>query len=599
MKAIKNNFYMMGLMWKACPSRVVCEILQFTLWRLSQLVYSVWLLQFILQAIENGFAFGKVALMLVGILTYSVAAESFRAWFTCYYQPKTNIAIQEYLLTKVYKQAVACDLSCYENPKFYDKYTRANEELLTRGTLILENFSNITSGILEIIICMVIIAAYEPRVLPIVFICAACAMAIDTKRTKLKYEGYKQSTPHIRKCDYVKRTVFLQDYAKEMRLGEIFFPLMRQFNIAADAARSVLSHYFGKSSILRVVREIFMNLGIYLITQILIVYRYFTYNAYPLSIVITIINASTQLQHRIFNFGWHVSDFIENGLYVDNIREFLNYKPIITENENGAVPKKRNSRLTLRNVSFTYEGQNKPCIKNISIDLPHGSRIALVGHNGAGKSTLVKLLMRLYDVTEGEILLDGKNIKEYKLSEYRKIFSTVFQDFKIFATTVTENVLLQPPKTKNDEERAVRAVNNAGLSDKISRLKNGMSTHLTKEFDDEGVLMSGGEFQKIAVSRVFAGESEIAILDEPSSALDPISEYEIFNNMMQACAGKTIIFISHRLSSAVAADKIFMMEYGEIIEEGSHSELMEQNGKYAEMFKMQAEKYQGGGDLDE
>ena len=291
-----------------------------------------------------------------------------------------------------------------------------------------------------------------------------------------------------------------------------------------------------------------------------------------------------------------MSEFIENGLYVENLKTFFDYESKITENENGIVPENKPHRLMLKNVSFTYEGQKKPVLKNISLDIPEGQKVAFVGHNGAGKSTLVKLLMRLYDVTEGEILLDGINIKDYKLSDYRHSFGTIFQDFKIFATDIEENVLLHPAENDADRELAYNAVVDSGLKNKLDTLEKGMKTQLTREFDDEGTILSGGEFQKIAVARVFAKQSSIAILDEPSSALDPISEYEMFENMMKACADKTVMFISHRLSSAVMADKIYLLEQGEIIEQGTHAELMAQNGKYAEMFNMQAEQYRERGD---
>ncbi len=252
-------------------------------------------------------------------------------------------------------------------------------------------------------------------------------------------------------------------------------------------------------------------------------------------------------------------------------------------------------RLTLKNVSFTYEGQTKPVLKNISLDIPAGQKVAFVGHNGAGKSTLVKLIMRLYDVTEGEILLDGVNIKDYKLSEYRHRFGTIFQDFKIFAADIEENVLLHPAENEKDSEIAQNAIKASGLWDKVEGLEKGMKTQLTREFDDEGTILSGGEFQKIAVARVFAKQSSIAILDEPSSALDPISEYEMFENMMTACKDKTVMFISHRLSSAVNADIIYLLEQGEIAEQGTHSELMNKGGKYAQMFEMQSKQYRESG----
>ena len=200
--------------------------------------------------------------------------------------------------------------------------------------------------------------------------------------------------------------------------------------------------------------------------------------------------------------------------------------------------------------------------------------------------------MRLYDTTEGTISVGGTDIREYRLSEYRGLFGTIFQDFKIFATTITNNVLLHGDVTEEDTKRAEKALKASGIYDKVDSLPNKMESQLTKEFAKDGVMMSGGELQKLAIARVFAKNSEICILDEPSSALDPMSEYEIFENMLKACEGKTVIFISHRLSSTVMADKIYMLEEGRIIEQGSHEELMRKNGKYAEMYHMQAKKYQ-------
>ena len=255
------------------------------------------------------------------------------------------------------------------------------------------------------------------------------------------------------------------------------------------------------------------------------------------------------------------------------------------------IPQNGRHDLELKGVSFCYEGAEKPTLRHINMKILAGQKIALVGHNGAGKSTLVKLLMRLYDVTEGEILLDGINIKEYQAKGYRSLFGTIFQDFKVFAATVAENVLLKPVTNQMEKERVKEALQESGIYKKIQTFPNGMDSILTKEFDEDGILMSGGESQKLAIARVFAKDSSIAILDEPSSALDPISEYEVFENMMKACKGKTVIFVSHRLSSATLADRIYMMEDGEIIEEGNHQELIEKNGKYAEMFFKQAEKY--------
>lgn len=581
---------MLSLCWRACPGRVVMNIAMFSLRRITQLIYSVFLLSEIMLAIENG-NFTRIVLFILALVAFSLATAPLMAWYDSKYKNETNVVIQKEIIEKIYAQAVRCDLSCYEDPGFYDKYTMANEEILDRSIKVLDNVSNLFSMFFQMCVCVVVIIQYEPVVLPIVLVCAAASMFIDTKRSEIAYEGMKKGAPYRRRMDYVKRTVFLSDYAKELRMGNIFAPLSDTFDDALRSAINVSRGYYGKASVLRVVREFFMSAGMHLAVQGTIIYQFIVNSAYPLSGVVTIINAAQQLQSRVYNFGSHVGEFIDNGLYVDNIREFLSREPRIVNDDNAAAPDRENAHISLKNVSYKYDGAAEPTLKNVSIDIPKGSTVALVGHNGAGKSTLIKLIMRLYDVSEGEICFGGTNIKQLKLEEYRRCFTTVFQDFKIYAASLGENILLRPLKTDEDKAKVLSAIERSGLSEKVGTLDGGINAQLTKEFDDDGVLMSGGEMQKTAVARVFADDAPVAILDEPSSALDPISEYEMFENMNKACTGKTVIFISHRLSSAVMADKIYMLENGSVVEKGTHRELMDRNGKYAEMFRIQAEKY--------
>ena len=285
-----------------------------------------------------------------------------------------------------------------------------------------------------------------------------------------------------------------------------------------------------------------------------------------------------------------IPQFQQNSLYIEKMRAFLDYKEVIKNIDNAKSVPKEPSLLELKNVSFSYSEKSGEILKNISINIRPYEKIAFVGYNGAGKTTLTKLLMRLYDVSKGEILLNNVNIKNYQLESYRNSFGTVFQDYQIFAANIAENVIMDEV-TNNEKDIIINALENSGFADKLNSYKNGIYTPLTREFEETGVNISGGEAQKIAIARVFAKPCQIIILDEPSSALDPISEYNLNQTMLEAAENKTVIFISHRLSSARMADRIYMLEKGEVIEQGSHEELMNFDGKYAEMFNLQAEKY--------
>lgn len=303
---------------------------------------------------------------------------------------------------------------------------------------------------------------------------------------------------------------------------------------------------------------------------------------------LVVLNTISSISYNIQYIGSQVS-FIHNICYnFQDYRDFMWREEKIRANEDGE--RASAGDIELRGVTFRYPGAEDDTLRDLNMKIKQGEKIAIVGFNGAGKTTLIKLLMRLYDPCSGGILLNGKDIREYNLESYRSSFGVVFQDYKQFALTVAENVLGRPMH-EGDDKIVEDCLRRAGIWDKISALPAGIYTRMTREFDDDGLILSGGESQKLAIASVYARNSSVVILDEPSSALDPIAEHEMYKQMYLACEGKTMIFISHRLSSAVDADRIFLIEDGRIKESGSHSELMSMNGSYAEMFKAQAESY--------
>lgn len=590
-KVLRNNFYMLKLMFEASPKLVILSVVSEMYICLMDVIYSLVMFPLIVEALQGARTFSDVVIFLLIYLVLSVICGILSAYTDDVIINREGMAVQHYLMRKIYNKAINADLSCYENPEFYDNYTKANAEIIDRFYEVLYNITWICGGIVSIIATVTAIIIYEPIIFFIVIIPVILERLVDSKYTLAKFNRNKETTPYSRRMDYVSRIVYLQDYAKDLRLSSIFGPLMKNFNSALDMTVKILKQYGFKIGAFRFLKTILTSFIVFFGVQSIIVYKFLKFGAYTLAGVTRLINASSELTSLLGNLSWMSADFYQNGMFIENLKVFLEYEPKLVEEPNGKLPENKEHTISIKDVSFSYEGAEKPVLEHISIEIQPKQKIALVGHNGAGKSTLVKLLMRLYDVTDGEIELDGINIKDYKLSEYRHIFGTVFQDFKIFAMSVAENVLLREANTPEDVQKAKEALKSSGIYSKVETFEKGMDTLLTKEFSEDGVIMSGGEFQKLAVARVFAKESSVAILDEPSSALDPISEYEMFESMMKACEDKTVIFVSHRLSSAVMADKIYMLENGRIIEEGSHHELMELDGKYAEMFKMQAEKY--------
>jgi len=321
---------------------------------------------------------------------------------------------------------------------------------------------------------------------------------------------------------------------------------------------------------------------------------YLVYNAVVLhrisySNVAVMRGTANRMKNNMRKFADIYPKMQEISLYVDKIQMFLSLEPKIVSKEKRPLPD-HPTEIELRNVSFSYNEKDGYILKNVSMRIDPYSKIAIVGYNGAGKTTLIKLIMRLYDPNEGEILLDGVNIKEYDVEEYRQKIGTVFQDFKIFAATVKENVLLDFSE-KGRDENVKNALEKSGFSDGLKALTKGLETNLTTEFEEDGINLSGGEGQKLAVARVFYKDANLIILDEPSSALDPIAEYHLNHSMFTAAENKSVVFISHRLSTTRIADKIYMLENGRIIEEGSHEQMLERGGKYAKMWMVQAGQY--------
>ena len=446
--------------------------------------------------------------------------------------------------------------------------------------------SSIISSIVSLGLVIGTVGAINPVYL-LFLVPVGLVFVIETFKSKQVYKRDLEMTTNNRIKAYTQRTVFLKDFSKDMRTSNIFSVIMQRFKAAIDANVEILRKYGWRLFIFSTVSSVFSEFIPIIGTYAYAAYQFVYTNALTVSGFSVVLSAINAVRESTMTVARNFDMLVGSALYFQNLREFFEYEPKITSGD--IMPGELES-IEFRNVSFRYPSAEKYSLENISFSINKGETFALVGVNGAGKSTLVKLLLRFYDVTEGEILYNGINIKEYNLEAYRNIFGAVFQDYRNFAISVYENVICHEC---SDEEKSLaeKALRQSGIWDKISGMPEGGNTVLTREFDKNGVGLSGGENQKVSAARLFAKDFEFAVLDEPSSALDPIAEYKMYENLIEVTENKTVLYISHRLSSAVLSDKIIVIGGGRVLEQGSHSELMARDGKYKEMFTLQASSY--------
>lgn len=583
---LSNMLFFVGLMFKASPLLVIGELCWGILMNVPSRLISVIGVKYIIDVMTSGERvyriFWAVGIIAAVIVFSRVISWLFREFFWNVEKEKCYFALNKGL----YEKAKSLDLESYDNPEFYNSFILTIESSSDNIQNLLGLIRNYFGNVVALISVASVLAAIDSLCLLIILVSIAAFMPLSKVIGNLQTQRQIENTRYHRRSDYFQRIFYLQDYAKEVRMNNIHPLLIDRYNDAADDVIKNQDKYWSKISLLYCIQEIGVQVvGIMFLMPLYLGYLVLVKQSITAGDFVATFNGAYSIAVSInFLTVWAVARFEERAKIIEKYRGFLNAEPKITDGENHASvtePKE----IKIENMSFTYPGSDKPTLSDINLTIKPYEKIALVGFNGAGKTTLTNLLLRLYDVSEGSIKIDGEDIRTVKTSEHRNRFAAVFQDFQIFSCNVGENVALDSSYNSDDVKSAL---NHSGFDKK---LKGGTQTELLREFDDEGVMLSGGEAQKIAVARAFYKKCPYVILDEPSANLDPIAEYNLNRAMLEAAEDKTVIFISHRLSTTVNADKIYVMEQGRIIESGSHKELMSQNGTYAEMFNLQAEKY--------
>lgn len=599
LKAVfKDTVYAMRLIVSSAPAVFIFRLAVQLLETILGFVVGTYSLRYIINSFEAGMPFGQVALQAFIMIVIPALLVLIMTPLTNFITDIAFIKVEKKVLTRLYDKCTSVELACFENPDFYDKYVKANQDLVWR----MWNITWTVTSLFGVIIGMALYGSILFTMDPVFIVFAILPLFGAFLKKKSNEQWHKHSSEDRilhRRAQYAQRIFYSSDYAKEMRLTNAKEFLLERYDEASDGRVDIVRRYGVKEMLL----EIFQNGFQSIITNPLAigyaVFRTLVTGTLGIGDCAVVINSVSSLTSTFSQITDRYYKLHEHALFFEDFKSFMEYEPKMKDSENALMPER--GALSLEGVSFKYEGSDSYVLKNVSLRVGKNEKIALVGHNGAGKSTLVKLLLRLYDPVEGRITLNGTDLRDIKINEYRDMFSVVFQDFKLMALPVSENVLMRP-RIEGDEERIIDALKKSGAYERVMELPNGIETILTKEFDENGAVLSVGQSQKLAIAHAFLKDAPFIILDEPSSALDPVAESEMYNNMMQAGENKGMIFISHRLSSAVGADRIYLLENGEVVECGTHAELMAKNGKYADMFKKQAQNYidiSEGGEADE
>ncbi len=525
-------------------------------------------------------------LLEFGLITLTTVLSQLRTLLDHLINARLAHSVQNQIMAK----ALTLDLHYFENAKFYDKMQNAQREVNWRPVSIVNSSFLMVQDVITLVSLGVLLTAFGPIVALLLFGAAVPSFIAQMRYSKLYFRLLTWHSPDFRRKSYWESLLTLDSSMKEIKLFGLGNPLLGRYN-------RLFNEFYREDAALAKRKTIIATLwGIFATAGYYGAYGWVVYRTLEGAITLgdlTLYLAVLRQGQGSFTGLFHsLGEIYEGSLFMSNLFGFLKLKPQ-TEAKHQAsrpVPEKFQTGFEFRNVSFRYPDREDWAIRNLNLHIAPGEKLALVGANGAGKTTLVKLLTRLYETTEGQILLDGVDLREYDTAELRERIGVIFQDFVRYQATARENIGFGQISALEDEGRIVEAAKRGGADAVMDDLPQKYDTLLGKWFDN-GHDLSGGEWQKMALSRAFMRNGNLLVLDEPTSALDAEREYEIFQRFRELTEGKMALLISHRFSTVRMADRIAVLENGQIIELGTHQELLKLGGTYAHLFNLQAEGY--------
>lgn len=587
-----NNYkFMLKTICKACASRVWLNIFFTVVNDLFPIFYNVLFFAYFMETVEKGKSIIQTSKVLIVFVLINIMFELLSSYYNQKYVPQNDVRLSLFLKKMIYKKITTVDIECFDNPEYYDNVTFALNDLFDRVKSILNNVSQFISHLCCVAVLIGYFAQVDFVIVMISLISVLMGLFFEPIVNKLRYCYTNESLKYQRKYDYVKRISIQAECAQELRTTNVKNVLNKILDDAFVGLMALLKKYYKKISMFDSV-QVFLGFGIVsCLTTFISIHRIVVDKTVTIALFLPLLGAIAQFTWRASSVISSFNGILNDNIYLNKFNQFYQYEPKIVSHKDEMVDVSFGG-IKIEHLYFKYNNNDTYALKDICMEIQPKQRIALVGYNGAGKSTLINLLLRLYDPAQGSITYNQKNICDYNVKNYRSKYGVVFQDINVYATTIGQNIAMDT-KVYSDEEMQ-NIMNLLHLKEKINNYECGFNTQLTHELSDSGEMLSLGQSQCLALARIFIDpEKQLYILDEPTSALAPIAEEELFETINSYLADKTVIYISHRFSASKIADKIYFMENGQIVEQGTHDELICQRGKYADMFNLQAKYYRG------
>lgn len=588
-QSIVHAFRLMKDIINASPTRILFELIDVFAEVVNSIVVRTILVKFILDFVIYERYREAIAWICLAAMT-DLACSMYQNWMNHYYRNKNNIRLHRYFHENLYRAAVEVDVCYYDNPEYYNKFILAAKNSDVIASQFIDSFRSALVTIAEIILSGGLIVFKLGYLL---YIIVPASLLYGVCASKNAHEKVKMVTDKVifdKRREYAKRIFFMKEYALDVRMTKVSDLLFKMLSSSKQETIRKINPYVKKRC------HLFMISGFLFNFQYLSIILFLTWRALEIKDITVgdfsmLLSAALILGNNLRFFGNTIADMSEQGLFSDKYYEFLR---IVDDTRNGrresAIPGKF-EKLEAENVVFQYDKNQPTVFEDISLRIQEGQKVAVVGPNGAGKSTLVNLILSLYNPQKGMMKYNGYDIQNFDEKAYKFCYSLVFQDVKVYPFTIAENILLHTVEKEDEITYVWDLLKQVELDKKVSGLPRGIHTVVTKEFDSSGIVLSGGECQKLILARAIAQNAQFFIMDEPSSALDPKMELHLNQMLKGILKDKTLLLISHRLSTIVGADYIYLLCDGKVEEEGTHQELMDKDGHYAQIYKTQSELY--------